>query len=270
MLSDRNYWATYKNPLVRWHGEMPPPADLGMERVFEFTHHILLVAEREQFMHVLESPRPYLFKSCAGQTWLGYVYERFKREGALTIFPGGGPTHQRNGGRLRLPARLAYYRGTRIVEEDVEDPGLLLRELQHPDPVTNGIIGRYSTPPFWLDGGAYAELNRAPGKPPIEPLHVSFGLFTDIWFPRVIGANAGDGGGCLDEVHPARGRDLLMDNSSLAARHTPRLNRFIETLRDTILELGGTWSFDREETDSRYLPMLHDGGINLDPPVADA
>ena len=62
----------------------------------------------------------------------------------------------------------------------------------------------------------------------------------------------------------------MMDNSALAARHTPRLNRFIQTLRDAILELGGTWSFDRTDTDSRYLPMLHEGGVNLDYPAANA
>jgi len=68
----------------------------------------------------------------------------------------------------------------------------------------------------------------------------------NLWFPRVTGLDVGDDGGRDPKVrHPARGRDGLMDNSELAARHTPRLNRFIATLRDAILDLGGTWKLDR-------------------------
>jgi hypothetical protein len=59
-----------------------------------------------------------------------------------------------------------------------------------------------------------------------------------------------------------------MDNSALAARHTPRLNRFIETLRDAILELGGTWGEPDVHPSDR--PMVHRGGILLDYPAASA
>ena len=61
-----------------------------------------------------------------------------------------------------------------------------------------------------------------------------------------------------------------MDNSALAARHTPRLNRFIETLRDAILELGGTWKLDRSGAYTPHLPALHDSGILLDYPAGSA
>lgn len=82
--------------------------------------------------------------------------------------------------------------------------------------------------------------------------------------------DAAERGPDIIPVHPARGRDRLMDNSALAARHTPRLNRFIQTLREALLELGGTWSFDLEETHYAYLPMIRDDGINLDYPAATA
>lgn len=265
MLADRNYWATYNHQwLILWEADIPSAAELGIDHVWEFARHILTTAEEEQVMRVIQTPEPRLFEAREGWTWLDYVRERFERKGDVVLFPGGGPT-QRGGGRLRLPARLAYYKGESVVEEDVEDPGLLLQSLQHPEG-----INKYSTTPIWLEGSARPDEDCAPGRAPRDRLYVTLGLFTDIWFPRVIGANVGDGGGRLDEVHPSRGRDRLMDNSALAARHTPRLNRFVQTLRDAVLELGGTWSFDRKETDARYLPMLHDGGINLDYPAADA
>lgn len=272
LIADRNYWSTYKNWLIHWVGELPSPAELGMDRVFEFTRRALDAAAREQVMHVIETPTPWAFKRTENRTWFDYVRELFERKGDVVLFPGGGPTRQ-IGGRLSLPARLAYYKGGRVIEEDVEDPGLLLKALHSPDPRTEGDIGRYSTTPIWLHGDSRPDENNGPGRPSRDPLHVTLSLFTDIWFPRVIGLNVGDYLGRITDVtpaHPARGRDGLMDNSALAERHTPRLNRFIETLRQSVLELGGTWAFDPEETDSRYLPMLHEGGINLDHPAANA
>jgi hypothetical protein len=59
----------------------------------------------------------------------------------------------------------------------------------------------------------------------------------------------------------------MMDNSALAARHTPRLNRFIETLRDAVLDLGGTW---RRYVHPSYESAVHDGGILLDYPAGNA
>lgn len=264
MTIDRNYWATYKHWLILWEGELPPPSKLGMERVFEFTRRVLGVAEREQVMHVIESPTPWSFKLTGSETWFDYVRERFEQKGHVILFPGGGgPTHQ-TGSRLRIPARLAYFKGADIVEEEVEDPGLLLRSLQ----AQESYIGRYSTTPIVLRGYSRSGEDRAPGKPPSDKVWISLSLYTDIWFPRVIGLNAEED--IFDGVHPARSRDQLMDNSALAARHTPRLNRFIQHLREAVLDLGGTWSFDRKETDYRYLPMIHDGGIILDYPAASA
>lgn len=270
MPTDRNYWATYKDHLVRWMSELPPPAQLGIERVFDFARQILAAAEREQVMRVVEVHHPWPFKPDNGWTWLDHIRRLFEREGVVELFPKGGPAPMPEG-RLRLPARLAYYRGNRIVEEDVEDLGLLLRNLHSPVPEEEGLRGRYSTTPIRLSGYSRSFEGSAPGKAPAEDgLHISLALQTDIWFPRVIGANVGDGLGRLDEGHPARGRDLLMDNSALASRHTPRLNRFIQTLRDAILALGGTWYFESKETHFRYLPMIYDGGINLDYPAANA
>jgi hypothetical protein len=218
-------------------------------------------------MRVIESPSPWLFKPEAGRTWLDAMKEKFEQSGVVNLFPGGGPTLQ-IGGRLRMPARLAYYRGDRIVEEDVEDLGRLLEAILPPEPVTERIEWQYSTPAIDLDCSCRQQ--RGPAVPPRDPLTGSLGFHTDIWLPRVLGLELGDAGGRLDPVHPARGRDRMMDNSALAARHTPRLNRFIQTLREAVQDLGGTWEFGRGDGVPQYLPMLYEGGINLDYPAASA
>jgi len=264
MLTDRNYWATYRDSNALWSGTLPPPLKLGVDRVFEFARHILETAEREQVMRVVGIPA--LPGAPNELTWFELTRARFEREGRLKLFPGHGSVPERfGGGLLALPARLAYFQRDRIVEEEVEDVGDLEKSVvmaRGGDPE-----GIRSTLPIVLGGSAPDEEEEAPGRPPTRELPIYLGLSTDIWFPRVIGFRVGDDAGRDPEVrHPARARDGLMDNSALAARHTPRLNRFIETLRDAVLELGGKW--DKPDADPSYKPMVHDGGILLDYPAA--
>jgi len=267
MLTDRNYWATYRQPIAAWEGELPPPAKLGVERVFEFGRHLLDIAEREQVLRIIFVPDQPAARQENNPTWFEIIRARFEREGHLELFPGHGSPHERVGGQLRLLTRLAYYQGDRIVEEEVEDVGSLEKSVvaaRGGDP--EGI--RY-TRPIVLSGSAYDEEGEAPGRPPTREFPIYLSLYTDIWFPRVIGLDLEDRGGrSRDKRHPARGRDGLMDSSALAARHTPRLNRFIETLRDAILELGGTWG--NPDVNPSYQPMVHRGGILLDYPAASA
>jgi hypothetical protein len=269
MLTDKNYWTTYKDWIVSWYGRLPPPAKLGMERVYEFTRYIQESAEREQVMRIIEVPSPSRYKSEDGGTWLDAVRAHFEQRGYLAILPGGGGTRPVRGERFRLPTRLGYYQGDQIVEAEVEDVGDLERSL------TSGKGGEgdgyFSTTALVLDGSPYHEDEKAPRRPPARELPISLHLYTDVWFPRVLGWRVGDDARRSSGIrHPARGRDGLMDNSALAARHTPRLNRFIETLRSAILELGGDWKLDRSDARDAYLPVLHDGGILLDHPAGAA
>jgi len=269
MLTDRNYWATYRDSIVSWYGELPPPGKLGVERVFEFARHILESAEREQVLRIIFVPAQSAPRGEDVPTWLELIRTKFEQEGRLRLFPGWG-SEEWPGGRLRELARLAYFKGDRIVEEDVDDVGDLEKSVitaRGGDPE-----GLRFTRPIVLRGGSHNEPDQplSPGRPPTREISISLNLNTDIWFPRVIGLRMGDLSGRADECHPARGRDRLMDNSALAARHTPRLNRFIETLRDAILELGGTWKLDQSGAQDEYLPVLHNGGIVLDYPAASA
>jgi hypothetical protein len=55
------------------------------------------------------------------------------------------------------------------------------------------------------------------------------------------------------------------DNSELALRHTPRLNRFLRRVKELTLEYGGRWELsDDQKNDIYYWPMLSEDGIILD------
>lgn len=87
---------------------------------------------------------------------------------------------------------------------------------------------------------------------------------TDIWFPWVLGFRSVDP---IDEH--SRYWNRWLDNRPLAARHTPRLNQFLGTLRQWTLEYGGEWSMG-DENFVHYQPMIHETGIHIDwmPPEA--
>src|SRR3954463_8774334 len=128
MVIDRNYWVTYRDAITLWGGVLPPPAKLGVERVFEFARHVLDTAEREQVMRVIFVPASSATRDETVPTWLELMHAKFAQEGVLKLFPHGAP-HKWLGGRLRQPARLAFYKGDQLVEEDVEDVGTLERAV---------------------------------------------------------------------------------------------------------------------------------------------
>jgi hypothetical protein len=59
--------------------------------------------------------------------------------------------------------------------------------------------------------------------------------------------------------------DDYVDNTHLASRHTPRLNAFLDTLREASDRTGGTMRLD-PDTDHNLLSMLDDSGVLLDAP----
>jgi len=140
-----------------------------------------------------------------------------------------------------MPARLAFYRGDRIVEEEVVDVGVLLQELRpdHDRSVTG------SAPPVEVRGKP-VRVDSA------KEVFVEITLPTDIWFPRVMGME--------DEYNLEP-----YDNSALAQLHTPRLNAFLREVRDKTLALGGRWEkLDVNGIAVNYLDQWDEFGIRLE------
>src|SRR5438477_8205369 len=98
MLTDRNYWATYRDPVAYWGGKLPPPGKLGVERVFEFARHILEAAEREQVLRLIFVPAQPAPRGEDVPTWLELMRAKFEQEGRLRLFPGWGPPEEWLGG----------------------------------------------------------------------------------------------------------------------------------------------------------------------------
>ncbi len=88
-------------------------------------------------------------------------------------------------------------------------------------------------------------------------VQITISLGTDIWFPRVLGILEGD-----QPLKPQPPK--WYDNRELASCHRPRLNRFLSTVRQLALELGGQWRLNPPEGMAKnYMAMVREDGIKL-------
>lgn len=107
-------------------------------------------------------------------------------------------------------------------------------------------------------------------------LHI--GLPSDIWFPYVWGRiedidrfqRDENGNPCRDkqfnEMYQPRWDDVSQwyDNRELALQHTPRLNRFLQRVKQLGLDQGGTWQVERAGSIKSSERIWNEEGIILD------
>lgn len=143
----------------------------------------------------------------------------------------------------RASARVSMFAATgEVVDRVTDDLGTALLEVR-PD-LAGTAIPRIS--PLTVDGPLSRDRS--------EPVYISTSIETDIWFPRVVGL--------FDEDDDSDDGVQLRDNTVLAARHTPRLNRFLVGVRAAAESLGGAWSHDAT-LNTNYASMADDDGIRL-------
>lgn len=146
------------------------------------------------------------------------------------------PEEVPEGRRLIMQGEVCWYENGIVREGDVADLGSLIRLLR-PDAVNWADDFMAHVPPVIVWAGRS---------------RVRIDLPTDIWFPRVLGVLDGDAP--PPPFPPAR------DNSTLASRHTPRLNVFLNEVR----RAADSWALvSPEGIAARYADMTDDHGIRV-------
>ncbi len=143
---------------------------------------------------------------------------------------------------LHPGGRVAFFDSAgRVREEFVSDLGQLLESLE----------GRTGLDRHYVPQPPVAVMSTVP-----EEIWIS--LYSDTWFPALLGLTERDFADRID-THE------LIDNRALSARHTPRLNRFIEKAREVALSVGAQWELDSEPDPiyQVYFEMCSDRGIRL-------
>jgi len=245
-MNERNHWITFPNHfVVRWGAFLQGPRGDG-DALARFAAGVIDAGVRQAVFSPVRLPD---FSSAGDGPITAAAYAdnmraQMQRHGRVSLFSGNvGP-----GPKLWTQARLAYFRGDEIVEEEVGDVGALLQTLR-PDVVERGGMFMRGAPPIAVEGMT-VPLSRD------QEVRVEIRLDTDIWFPRVMGI--------LEEAPEEGDLPEAFDNHALAERHTPRLNAFLNEVRTLTVALGGRWEvLEVDPFGADYAPMWNEGGILL-------
>jgi hypothetical protein len=251
-----NFWASMEHPFAAWYGDFPVEEGLGNpERQLSFLVNLYEAAERECVYQVVNTPKGYseYLEDSTTFTYAQFLQAHYAQTGGLS---------------RALPfstTRLCYYDlEGELVEGDIEDIGKLLERL-NPDKERSKFNMSHEVPveirvyPMQVSSSGKTNISYDESSGAAEERTISFNisLHSDIWFPWVVG---------WLEKRPAFGsKNDKYDNRELAQCHTPRLNRFISTVRELVLEYGGTWSIEFPPPSTGfYSPMVTEQGILLD------
>jgi hypothetical protein len=237
-MSQQNHWITCpKYDVIRWAAFLPPPRG-DAEALIEFGRTLADSGERNAVWKAQRLPGATRFDA-KQQSYESYLRDAVRTRQRIPL-----PRDVQPGEELWAPARVAFYRGDDIVEEEVGDLGELLQHLW-PE---KDIMSARSASPVTIRGVSV----------PIEDEHevlVVIRLDTDIWCPRVIGLGEPDDGEELPDSY---------DNRALAEIHTPRLNVFVREVRAATLAIGGRWeTWEPDGFGRNYIDQWDEFGIHL-------
>jgi hypothetical protein len=245
----KNHWISNKDYFAVWTMEFMPVANSNqVDRLLEFTEKLLHIAEQENIFHIIETRLPAIGAPVASYIeqlqWQIHTLNKFSFFGYLN-----GTTIKDKTYKGRTIGTICYYdKSGQIVSSEVENMGELMKQL-HSDEV----LFTYPTPPVVISGleDISCDNNNIPHK-----MSASIRIRTNIWFPKVIAY--------LGKSYQTTYSREVVDNSELAALHTPRLNRFLEQARALTLTYDGDWRGLAGEHGQPYYNLVYETGIHLD------
>jgi hypothetical protein len=243
----KNHWICSSYDFVAWEIEFAPVEDgIQVDKLMEFTERFLQVAERERIFQFVETGLSTKVASIASYIQLLQQQVDTQKKFSFLSYPSS-PC-------LNGMATISYYDKAGIITSaEIENMGELMKQVHSDDVFARNI------PPVEICGvqNLLCENNKISRK-----VIAYIYLHTNIWFPKIID---------YMEQKDLTKEFETVDNSELAASHTPRLNRFLEVARDLTLNYGGTWYvIPGEHPRLHYHSMITETGIRLDVDNRDA
>jgi hypothetical protein len=245
-----NYWVATNYAFAVWRAQFITGQDeQGIQQILNFVREVIRAGEKEEVFRLLEIGQPYpIYHFDIDGLYVDFLKKHVQANSTIPLFELGTFIYPSSeGGQLRTPGKICYYTSEQeIAESEVENVGTLLRQLRPDD---DEIVAGFMMPiaPLHISG----RISQVGEK---QRITVSISVHTDIWFPWVMGV--------LEEDYSAKSNQSRYDNRALATCHTPRLNHFLTRIRETTLELGGTWEIDTDAPS--YMSMVTEMGISLE------
>ena len=299
----KNYWIVREEqPFLVWC--LTFPGEKSAREYLDFLKFVLQTGEDEQVYRVVHSylhqphrkflPEKYHEYSLERDemSFIEFMEQAFVETGNVIFGDHLGSIPNAVGERQVFAAtRLSYYdREGRLIENDIDDIGGLLREVSpYEDFLPFGqtmveeddrkywderdracgpalyFSGRYPFPSRWEEPPEnHHSNNQERACKTYSSLSFSIYTHTDIWLPQVNGRHewiryrlGTDAQYELSKTMP------LFDNRELAERNAPRLNRFLKRIRQRLESEGGIWEYDYGEASKKYQAMCSEDGIIL-------
>jgi hypothetical protein len=274
----RNHWvASEEIRYANWQAKFPKGQMVDPWELWPFLKGVLQAGEEEGVFRIAEvgageSPD---YSGTSGQSYTEFAEQILIQEGRLTFF--------KDIERCNAPAWLCYYdlEGNLVKAEipsrrEFGGLGGLLRQLrpdveqdskgswlyQDYNPLglygQRGIAWKREDFPEWTDK-EFEETDK------FQQAYLNIETYTDIWFPWVSGHLENEDRGWRTDIIDGKvivyKEGELYDNRELAHCHTPRLNRFIQRVKQLTLDYGGKWSIDTRDDSKKY---WNEDGIVLD------
>jgi hypothetical protein len=249
----KNHWVSSRDEeYACWYVRFPEEQMTNDWEVFQFMKEVYECGEAEGVYRVVCTEEPHAYQEDSGISYIEHLEKVLNETGKYVGFwrVSVAARRDKEGEGFLATTRLSYFEtdGT-IAEVEVRDLGKLLMRLR-PDQLDMQRYDMASSLPMVLSGmkGGWDEED---GTPYITYLRIC--LQTNIWFPWVRG-------------FPGETK-RWNDNTDLALRHTPRLNRFLARVKELTLQFGGKWERSNDQHISIYWPMIGEEGILLDAEV---
>jgi hypothetical protein len=251
-IKSKNYWATEKPGFAFASWEIVlnyPDSKSKMNQLFNLYKEISQVGEEFDIYRVVK-------KNCQPKdvsifSYSNYMEKAFSEEGKLYSF-GGNASFDRY-------SKIAYYnRDNDLQTNYINDMGSLLIETR--DISREITLHRFirKTPPMHISEGLISDVNNYNNHS--DTINIYIDLFTDVWFPWLIGILEDKNSANNSVSHPILGK--AYDNRELAYYHTSQLNNFLSIISRLVLDYGGQW--EKGEDYSFYEKMFTEEGIILD------
>jgi hypothetical protein len=256
----RNLWVSQGDAFANLVVDRIFPFELGPERLLTWLRTIIASGEEQEVYTVLEAPS-IGYERKLHHDLAAFLERHANESGELDLFDFAKLNRNRVGDkRYRAAARLAHYdQSGQILEEPVDDVG---KTLVDADPTLDRTMA-LSIPPIVIWGPTvnFRSPTRSRWNMQSDQVEVDFRLQTDIWLPWV-------------DAIPQKTREHSFDtdywdNRPLAQRHSPRLNKFLEVVREATEGIGGRWRLDRVTTRPDLGHQVDEKGIKVDMPRPD-
>lgn len=232
----KNYWVQKDFRIAAWHADVTPLLN-NPEALLALVRAVYAAGAEQNLLIPVETD----VAEVAARRWTA--------ERVLDVFRLARSTP--------MEAHLAWYDSSdTLVEGRVRDLGELLERLQPNEGCISSYNRERGEAPVSLTGGQIRYVANAPQRADSYPETFTISLYSDIWFPYVMGF-----------AHPAVDLERFFDNRELAERNTPRLNRMLAKIARLVTDAGGGWYIDEEDRAAMYAPWLSSEGIVLDGPA---